>query len=301
MTTKAKIIVPTPFTPAMLVSTNAVETRPAWSAGTTYAKDAFVDFGTHIYQSLVNNNTGNNPATSPMFWVLIGPDNVHAMFDDQVSTQTVSPAPLNVTVATGNIGAVFLGNLVGSRVTLTVRDGNGGPIVYQQTQSLSGEEASDWYQYFFFDPLTQRTQAAFTGIPPFASSHVTVSLQGSGLVSVGMMQFGRLRDLGTIEYGAQGGFIDYSRKLTDEFGATTFVRGAYSKRLNCTMALDRLQFNRINRLVAEVRSTPIVFIGSDATPEYEEALTIFGFIRSFQPTIAYPSFSLCSMEIEGLI
>lgn len=301
MTTTAKIIVPTAFTPAMLVSTNAVEQYPTWAAGTTYAKDAFVDFGTHIYQSLVNNNTGNNPATSPTFWVLIGPDNIHAMFDGQVSTQTVSPAPLNVTVATGNIGAVYLGNLVGSRVTLTVRDGNGGPIVYQQTQSLSGEEVGDWYQYFFFDPLTQRTQALFTGIPPFASSHVTVSLQGGGSVSIGIMQFGRLRELGMIEYGAQGGFIDYSRKLTDEFGTTTFVRGAYSKRLTVNMELDRLQFNRVNRLMAEVLSTPVVFIGCDATPEYEEVLTVFGFIKSFQPTIAYPSFSLCSLEIEGLI
>lgn len=301
MTTKAQIIVPTPFTPAMLVSTNAVETRPTWAAGTTYAQGAFVDFGTHIYQSLVNNNTGNNPATSPTFWVLIGPDNIHAMFDDQVSTQTVSPAPLNVTVATGTIGAVYLGNLIGSRVTLTVRDGNGGPIVYQQTQSLSGEEVGDWYQYFFFDPLTQRTQALFTGILPFAGSHVTVSLQGGGSVSIGIMQFGRLRELGMIEYGAQGGFIDYSRKLTDEFGTTTFVRGAYSKRLTVNMALDRMQFNRVNRLMAEVLSTPIVFIGCDATPEYEEVLTVFGFIKSFQPTIAYPSFSLCSIEIEGLI
>lgn len=299
--TKAKIIVPTPFTPAMLISTNATEIHPAWVAGTTYAKDAYVDFGTHIYQSLVNNNTGNDPATSPTFWVLIGPDNVHAMFDGEVSTQTTSAAPLTVTVSTGNIGAVYLGNLICARATVTVRDGNGGPIVYQQTQSLSGEEVGDWYQYFFFDPLTQRTQALFTGIPPFASSHVTVSLQGTGSVSIGIVQFGRLRELGLVEYGAQGGFIDYSRKSTDQFGTTTFIKGAYSKRLNVNMELDRLQFNRVNRLMAEVQSTPIVFIGCDTAPEYEEALTVYGFVKSFQPTIAYPSFSLCSLEIEGLI
>lgn len=301
MTTKAKIIVPTAFTPAMLVSTNAVEQYPTWAAGTTYAKDAFVDYGTHIYQSLVNNNTGNQPDISPTQWVLIGPDNIHAMFDAQISTQTLSQAPLNVTLTTGAIGAVYLGNLVGNQVTLTVRDGSGGPIVYQATQFLSGEPVADWYQYFFFDPLTQRTQALFTGIPPYVGSHVTVSIQGAGTVAVGIMQFGRLRELGMIEMGAQGGFVDYSRKITDEFGTTTFVKGAYSKKLTCTMELARTDFNRVNRLMAELLSTPMVFIGSDANPEYEEVLTVFGFVKSFMPTIAYPSFTLCSLEIEGLI
>lgn len=296
-----KVLIPTTFTPAMLIASNTVEAYPTWAAGTTYAKDARVDYGINIYQSLVNSNTGNQPDTSPLSWVLFGPDNKHAMFDNEIATVTTSPAPLIVTVATGAIDSVYLGNLSGARVSITVRDGSGGPIVYQSTQSLAGDEVADWYQYFFFDPLTQRTQAFFQGIPLVLNSYLTIELEGSGTVSIGTVSFGRLRTLGTVGMGAQAGIRDYSRKETDGFGVTTFVQRAYSKRLSAQFAVDRAQLNRVQRQLYDLRATPVVWLGADDAPEYEEALTIFGFYRDFTTAIDYPTYSLCNIEIEGLI
>jgi hypothetical protein len=60
-----KVIDPVIFAPAQLVSCTAVETAAAWASGTTYAKDAVVDYGTYYWISLANNNTGNQPDSKP--------------------------------------------------------------------------------------------------------------------------------------------------------------------------------------------------------------------------------------------
>ena len=74
-----KVVSPTHFNAAAhLVSSNAVDSHPVWGAATTYGLNAVVNFGHNLYQSLVNNNIGHQPSTSPSFWVLIGPDNIHA-------------------------------------------------------------------------------------------------------------------------------------------------------------------------------------------------------------------------------
>lgn len=296
-----KVLRPNIMTPDMLVSSNAVEAYPPYSAGTTYSKDQRVIYQTSTYESLVNSNTGNTPNVSPTFWLRIGPSNTCAMFDDQISTQTVSAAPLVVTVATGVIDSVYLGNVVGISAKITVRDGLSGPIIYQQEQGLQGELVGDWYQYFFFDPTIQRNQALFQQIPPFGSSHLTIEISGDGSVAVGAVLFGRVREIGSTELGAKAGIIDYSRKDTDEFGTTTFVRRAYSKRLTAQVLIQNLQLNRVQRLLYDLRATPAVWMGADDNPTFEEPMVVFGFYRDFQTDIAYPNQSLCSLEIEGLI
>jgi len=296
-----KVLRPTVFSPSMLISTNAVESAPAWSVDTSYAKDFVVDYGTNYYISLVNSNLGNQPDTSPSSWLLTGPDNIHAMFDNQGSTQTIRPSSLNVTVATGVIDSIYFGNLAAGRVDVTVRDGLAGPIVYEDTQYLDGSVLTDWYEYFFFDPTFLRTQALFTGIPPFASSHVSVVVDhGSSDAKVGIMSFGSIFILGTSEFGASSGIIDYSIKETDDFGNTTFLQRAFSKRMNVRVWVDNAQLNRTQRALYDLRATPAVWIGTE-DPIGEEALVMFGFYKDFSTDIAYATVSYCSLEIEGLI
>jgi hypothetical protein len=296
-----KVIRPTTMTESMLISSNAVEAHPEWSISTTYAKGARVIYGASIYESLVNSNVGHQPDTSIVQWVRIGPDNTWAMFDPQISTQTTTSTNLTVTVATGTIDSVYLGNVVGLSATITVRDGLGGPMIYQQTQSLTGETVGDWYQYFFFDPLLLRNQAIFQGIPPYAGSHLTIEIEGSGTVALGMVTFGRVTMIGSTSYGASAGIIDYSRKDTNEFGETTFVQRAFSKRLSANVMVHNSQLNRVQRLLYDLRAVPVVWLGNNDAPEFEEPMVVFGFYRDFSTDVAYPTVSFCSLEIEGLI
>ncbi len=294
-----KLIRPTPMTPAMLVSTNATESQPTYAPATSYALGARVVFGAWIYESLLAGNQGHQPDTSPTRWLRVGPSNAWAMFDDQVSTPTTRNAQLSVTVSTGLMDALAIVGIDAETVMLTIRDGSGGPIVYQQVQSVTGNAVYDWYEYFFSDPSVRRTIAVFSNLPPFASAHATVTVTSGGLVSVGGVIFGRMAQIGTTQYGAQAGITDYSRKDTDEFGVTTFVRRAFSKRLTCAVMVTAVEVNRVQRLLYDLRATPVVVIGTDA-PEFREPLVFYGYYRDFYCAISYPQAALYQLEFEGL-
>lgn len=296
-----KLIKPTVFTPAALISSNAVETYAAYSAATTYAQFARVDYGTSIYESLVNSNLNHTPDVSPTWWLKVGPDNRHSMFDEQISTVTTATSPLTVTVATGFIDSLFLGNISGTSVSVVIRDGLAGPIVYQETRGLTGDVATDWYQYFFYDPYTKVTQVLFQNIPPFANSHTTITITGGAEpVKIGTFVYGVTKDLGLTQYGVSAGIVDFSKKETDEFGNTIFVRRGFSKRLNAQVTIDNNQLNRVSQTLYDLRAIPVVWVASD-DPYLSEPLIVFGFYRDFSTEISYPTFSLCNLEIEGLI
>jgi hypothetical protein len=293
-----KIIKPLP---GAFVATNAINLHPEYSAATTYSLGQTVNYISNTYESLNATNLNHTPDTSPTWWLKLGPNNQSAMFDNQVSTATTKTGVLNVVCAPGYIDAIFLGNLQAESATITVRNGLGGPIIYQQTQILNGEESTDWYQYFFFDPLIKRTQALFTGIPPYVNSYITLELENGILpTSIGIMTYGKLHTVGKTQYGASTGIVDYSKKETDDFGNTTFIKRAFSKRMNCQVFIDNLQLNRTQRLMYDIRAVPVVWIASE-DPTLEEPLVVFGFYRDFSTEISYPTASLCNIEVEGLI
>lgn len=293
-----RVIKPVTFDPAThLVSSTAVESAAAWASGTTYAKDAVVDYGTYYWISLVNSNTGHQPDISPTQWALVGPDNTHAMFDEQVSTATSSTSPLTVVLTPGAVNAIALLGLVGEQVVVTVTDGSGGPVVYTRTVSLDGTLIADWYQYFY-EPYVQIAEVVLTDLVPLSTAELTVSLTGTGTIEIGNLSFGTQYQIGDAEYGAGLGIIDYSKKETDEFGVTTFVRRDFSKRLSARLMLDNGQINRVSRLLSDLRATPAVWILADDS-QYQ-AGTVYGFFRDFNVEIAYPVQSFVSLEIEGL-
>ena len=297
-----KVIRPFDMASAMLVSTSAVETNAEYNAATTYALDARCTMASTMrtYQCIQGPNTGHTPNTSPLWWTDIGPSNKWAMFDSQVSTTTTAPLTLTVTVATGLIDTVALVGVVAQTAQVVVRDGPGGPIVYDSTLSFVGDIPTDWYSYFFYDETSPRSIGIYGNIPPYLTANVTVTLTSGTDAELGAMLFGLTSQIGTAEHGATAGIIDYSRKTTSAAGVTTFEQRAYSKRLSVNLVLDRTEMNRVQRLLYGLRATPAVWIASEDTT-LEEAGIVYGFYRDFTATIAYPNYTLYSLEIEGLI
>lgn len=297
-----KVIKPVSVTDAMIVSSNAIETYSLWSAGTTYAKDAKVDHGTQYFNSLVNSNTGNNPNTSPTFWQLLGPDNKHAMFDGQISTETTkATSPLIVTIAVGIVNSIALLGLTGKTVSVVMRDGGASPPVYSRTIDLEGSIILDWYMYFF-EPFEQLSEVVLTDLPPYSGGQITMTLSSGGAVAIGELLVGTVYALGdkALEHGATIGIIDYSRKDTDpDTGLTTFVERAYSKRMSGQFLIENGNISGVQKILSSIRAVPSVFIGSEDT-EYS-ALIVYGFYRDFSIDIAYPTHSFCRVEVEGLI
>lgn len=296
-----KIIKPIAFQPSMLVSTNAVETNPAWAVGTTYAKDALVDYGTHIYISLVNTNVGNQPDISPTQWLLVGPDNIHAMFDEQVNTTTVSPTPLDVVIEPGvvfnSVGILNIQNATSINVTL--QDGIGGPFLYSNGFSLDDTIITNWYQYFF-EPYEFKTDVVLTDIPPYTTGILSINVEApSGNVGIGNLVFGNVYDIGTTSLGANIGIRDYSVKQTDDFGNVLFVERPFSKRMDASVFVENNKIRLVSRILADVRAKPCIYIGSDEV-NYSP-LIVYGFYKDYGIDIAYPSHSIMRIEVEGLI
>lgn len=285
-----------------LVFSNAIETYAAWSSATTYSKDQIVDYQEHIYKSLVNSNLNQIPSVvGSTYWLYIGPDNTHAMFDGQISTKTTSSTPLQVTIATGIINSVALLGLVGTTANVYLTDGATLNTVYSKTIALDGTILIDWYMYFF-EPYVQKSDVVLTDVPPYQSGYLTLVLTNTSSVSIGELMIGTVYGLGVneLEQGATIGIIDYSRKDTNATtGVTTFVQGAFSKRMSGQFLIDNAQLNQVQSVLASVRASPSIYLGSEQA-DYSP-LIVYGFYRDFSIDIAYPTKSFCRIEVEGLI
>lgn len=294
-----KVLRPLTFRNADLVSSTAVETVALYVAGTTYAQDVFVRYGERVYQSLQASNTGHQPDTSPTWWQDFGPSNKTAMFDTQVSTKTEGTSPLVVVVQPLQFinSLAFIG-MVGSSINVRITDGAAGPEIYNVTKSLDGTVITDWFMYFY-EPFDTLDVVTFLDIPVYLNSYITVTITGSGTVSCAVMLYGSTYELGGTQYGATSGIRDYSVKETDDFGNTTFVRRAYSNRMEAQIFMDNSTIRANKKLLTDLRAIPALWIGVD-DPTYEP-LSVYGFYRDFNIDISYPSFSMCSLEIEGLI
>jgi hypothetical protein len=284
-----------------MVTTNVPELYANWSSATTYAIAARVVFGDSVYESVQAGNLNKNPETNPTWWIRIGSTQKMAAFDGQLSDLVKSTNSIVINVAPNSIiDAVSYFGILGTKAILKVTDGASGPTVFEEEILLDGSESISWYQYFFFDPFLTRTQVTFTGIPPIADPRITITIERIGDVQLGEVVMGRLYSLGCASFGATAGIIDYSRKDTDDFGNATFVRRAFSKRVECQVIIENFDLNRVQRVLYDIRATPLTWIVAD-DPRFEEPLVVYGFYRDFVTEIAYPNHSLCNIEIEGLI
>ena len=148
------------------------------------------------------------------------------------------------------------------------------------------------------------TQAIFNNLA-VTGDIVTVRIEtttlssGSGTLSVQNIVLGPAIDLGSTQYGATAGIVDYSKKDFDEFGQLIITERTFSKRLSAQVLVSNDNLNAVQRALYDIRATPCVWVGSTDS-RFDEALTVYGFYRDFSTDIAYPDASLCNLEIEGL-
>ena len=283
-----------------LIWTDVTDSTAAYSSGTTYGLAAKVRYASKLWESLQASNTNHAPDSSPTWWLDLGADNIHAAFDTTVSTVSSSTTSMTFVVKPGSINSVALINMQALIANVALTDPTNG-FVYSQIFGLAGGTVYNWYEYFFNNPLLQRTQVVATDVPMYTEGLVTIRLTAapSDIVSVAQIILGNLTTIGGTQYGAKVGIIDYSKKETDAFGNTTFVQRAFSKRLTAEVHLANSELNRVQRFLYSIRAKPSVWIAS-SDPTFEEALIVYGFYRDFSTDISYPTVSFCSLEIEGL-
>jgi|GEM_PF-657790 len=106
---------------------------------------------------------------------------------------------------------------------------------------------------------------------------------------------GRLT-LGTVETGCTVGIIDYSRRVTDDFGVTTVVQRGFARRLSVRLAIETDAVSAVQRRLADLRATSARWIADDRF----EWLSPTGFYKDFDIDVAFPPLSYCTLSVEGL-
>lgn len=296
-----KLVKPITYAESMLISSNATETYSAWAAGTTYAQNTYVTYSNSLYQSLQASNVGHQPDTSPTWWQLVSGDNKHSMFDSYINTQTTANSSLVVKVAPGaRLNTLGFLNLSGATsLSIVATDGPSGATIYNKTLSLDSTILVDWYGYFF-EPFRLASEVILQDFPPYSNPYIQMTLTASsGTVGIGNWIWGTGYYLGDTQTGASASVRDFSTKEPDNYGNVVFVKRAYSKRMSATAFVQNTNLTYLQKLLADVRATPTLWIGTDYT-DYTP-LNIFGYYKDFSIEIAYPTVSLCKLEIEGLI
>jgi hypothetical protein len=170
--------------------------------------------------------------------------------------------------------------------------------VYTRTVDLSLSIVADWYAYFF-EPFRTRGLVLLTDLPPYATGRITVTLTGSGTLSLGGLVVGTKYTIGSTQYGATAGIRDYSRKVTDpDTGVTTLERRRYAKIMRAQVQLSASAVNAAHTLLTELRATPCVWVGDNGADI--EPLILFGWAKDFSLSVSYPGINFYSLEIEGM-
>jgi len=295
-----QIIKPIDITEAVLVASNVPEDDyPPWSSSTSYLVGDRCLRNRRIYEALVANSNVDpaGPATNPANWLDLGMDNRWRMFDDKVGSQTSQSGSVAVTLQPhAVINALALFNLQGSAVTVTMTDPAEGEV-YRRTVSLVDAGVSNWYDWFFA-PIGRHTDLVLLDLPAYGTAQLSVTLDNAAdPAACGHLVVGTQVELGVALYGTNVGITDYSRKDVDEFGNAIVVERAYSKRAEFDLRLDTARVAAVQRLLASLRTRPVVWIGEQSY----EATIVFGFFKDFNLSISGPSISDATLTLEGLV
>jgi len=300
------VVVPNVVAASNLISSSVPENDyPAWVAGTTYAKDAFViSPATHrVYQSMQAGNSGKDPTDvknrsgSTVYWLDIGPTNRWAMFDSEVSTQTVVASPLTVVLTPGLFTDVYLAGLEANEVTVTVRDAPGGVEIFRYTAPLEGSQPADYDEYFW-DPFEPLTDILIGGVEQYSSAEVTITLTSPGVIKCGMLLTGSRREIGKSLYGAKVKPRSYSYIKTNDFGVTSIVRRKATTDLSLTASVDLDDADRVVKIIQDLLDVVALWIGTDL-PKYG-SLRVLG-LGSGEVTYPNPNQCQLSLDVMGVI
>ena len=300
--------VPSVLTSGNIVSTTVPEPDSgdpaAWNATRVpdYAIGELVSYATthKIYKCI--KTSYNNVPTNTTYWQEYAPMGRYAPFDQTTSTQASCNSPLTYVLETGqSVGAIALLDVVGQSAYIkVVSNPHVTPVTrYEKTITLSTAVITDWYMYFF-SAFTQKKNLIVFDLPPYPDAHIEITItSGSNPVKVGGIILGDVEILGGTHYGAQAGIRDYSRKVVDEAtGMVTLEQRKYAKTMSVKFHLDNGSVNSVHDRLANLRATPIVWIGDDDAAY--EPLIIFGFYKDFRLEISHPSSSYYTLEIEGM-
>ena len=279
-----------------MTSSNAsVENYPAWDSSANYNKDDKVIYNNHIYTSLVDSNSNNEPDSS-INWFDDGATNPYKCLDSFMNTQTVADSGQNLIMEfdVTNVNGVALVNLEATKATITAYDANGNEIKSVTKDALTG--VTNWGDYFFGE-YEYKNKMLIEG-PQLLKGSIKIEIEGSP-VKVGIVLIGYLYNLGITLQGVKSSIDDYSKKETDSNGNAFLKEGNYADRFEGNVLVDINNFNKIKTRLTKLRGQPFYYTASKE--DICRELDVYGFYENFEIDIDNPKKTQCNLTIRGLI
>lgn len=294
-----KIIKEVAVTDSIFTSSTIVENDfAAWAAATSYTVGTkVIRTTTHrIYQNQIAGVDATLPENAPSRWLDVGPTNKWAMFDNVIGTKSSALNLITIVLTPGtNVAGLAFIELVGQTLSISATD-SGLPI-YSKTINLDATVVTSVWEWFMADYQQKYDAVALDFPDSFFNPVITITLSGVGTVSIGKMAFGKVYELGDLQYGSSVGIQSFSTKTTDINSITYLNKRANSKRIQFKLELPHVLFPRTYRLLADLESVPSVFVGSE--DDTYSPLIVFGFYKDFRIDLSYKTIDFCTLEIEG--
>lgn len=303
------------------------ESSPPWSSTTTYSIGDTVDRDFFRWSSTSNANTNNIPANGSTFWTKVQSVNTVALIDRTenssssqaqgdsgayfcYATKVDSPADFldpipNSANTFFDSAALFEMDAKFSELVVSISTNAGVFTKVVQGANFSGSLANTGVMDDVYEFLQNYISMQVYNCTVTMRLHNELNIFGQTLnptdvVSVNELVFGVVENLGKTSYGMRTGIIDYSKKETNEFGITSYVKRGFSKRLSCNVYIENKDYNRVVETLQKVRAQPTAWLGNDLDV-YSNGALVFGAFKDFTITINYPTYSLLDIEIEGLV
>lgn len=254
-----------------------------------------------IYEAITGGVHDTNPEYDDVNWKFVRVAARYRMFDNSSTSATFTNSEtINVTVS--SVEAVSFLALYGlqnaASVTVTMTQTATAAVVFSQTFSLQRPPLlANWYSYFF-DAITNQTELhvplpSYRGI----TLNVVITRANEIIGSVGcanMLVGSSVVLTDSVEYGAEMGIRDYSRKEKDEdTGADILVRRGHSKHLSVSFLINNASRAAVMQYLTELRAIPAIYI-------IDQIDILYGYYQDCKVTVDFLNESICTLTIEGL-
>lgn len=295
------ILIPPIVIDETTLASSSVADDATYNPATSYTLGQRVRAGAlpspQLYECIQAPALDKNPATNPLYWLPLGVAPRWAMFDDSVQTSTSTTGTLNFTIVPKQrVSSVVLMGLIGLSVTVNVRDGAAGPVLFTETRPLRTSQGT--YYSFCFDPVDQVSDASWFGLPASANARIEISIEPAGVAACGLCKVGREQYIGDAEYGADVSTEQRGKDFLDKQGNPVASDRGFSRTLTCLLMINQTEFNRINRLFEAQVQAPAVWVVAPGLSSYDSAI-VYGRYQRAVRVMAGPTHITVSLEVAG--
>jgi hypothetical protein len=227
-----------------------------------------------IIPSIFNVNSSNIGGTT---------ENQQAFADGivgTVSTATASDGSIQLTIS-GTGDALALLEMGATSLTI-----NGSSINILKP-------ASDWKNWLFA-PVETIKSVVNENVPINGTQTIQLDRSALAPAQLGMLIYGRVIEVGDVQYGLNSELLDYSTKSTDANGYVTLIKRGYGHSFTANIELTMDVANFIYQALTDLRATPLLFFDTAAN------LISYGFFKNIKKQINRVNHTLLTIEVEGM-